>query len=285
MPSNQTQQQVSEDERHISTLLSIIPAAVAQNVVNILPFLSRLPPKPMRTSPLSGRDYIDELLISGNEVRIQEVLCMKLRVFQFLCAELRMHGGLTPSRHVSVEEQVAMFLYTVSQGASNRNVQERFQHSGETVSRYFHQVLQAIHRLVPIYIKCSDSKIIPAAIKHNSQFNSFFDDCIGAIDGTHIAAKVPDTIAPAFRNRKGYISQNVLATCDFDNLIFTYVLAGWEGSQHDGAVFESAFEHGFEVPAGKYYLGDAGFGLTPFCLTPYRGVRYHLREWSKAKDR
>ena len=126
MPSNQTQQQISEDERHLSTVLSVIPAAVVQSVVNILPFLSQLPPKPMRTSPLSGRDYIDELLICGNEVRIQEVFRMKLRVFRFLCAELRMHGGLTPSRHIFVEEQVAMFLYTVSQRASNQNVQDTF---------------------------------------------------------------------------------------------------------------------------------------------------------------
>lgn len=31
---------------------------------------------------------------------------------------------------------------------------------------------------------------------------------------------------------------------------------------------------------GKYRLGDAGYGLTKDCLTPYRGVRYHLREWA-----
>jgi len=46
-------------------------------------------------------------------------------------------------------------------------------------------------------------------------------------------------------------------------LTFRYVLAGWEGSSHDGAVLEAAFDAGFAVPTGKYYLGDAGFGLTP----------------------
>jgi hypothetical protein len=45
-----------------------------------------------------------------------------------------------------------MFLWTIAQAASNRNVQERFQHPGDTVSRYFHQVLQAIYRLVSKYI-------------------------------------------------------------------------------------------------------------------------------------
>ena len=49
----------------------------------------------MCTSPLSSYSYINELLICGNEVRIQEVVRMMLRVFQFLCTELRMHGRLT----------------------------------------------------------------------------------------------------------------------------------------------------------------------------------------------
>ena len=31
---------------------------------------------------------------------------------------------------------------------------------------------------------------------------------------------------------------------------------------------------------GKYYLGDAGFSLKSGLLTPYRGIRYHLKEYS-----
>jgi hypothetical protein len=31
---------------------------------------------------------------------------------------------------------------------------------------------------------------------------------------------------------------------------------------------------------GKYYLGDAGFMLKKGVITPYRGVRYHLKEYS-----
>ncbi|XLS71635.1 hypothetical protein HN51_028500, partial [Arachis hypogaea] len=33
----------------------------------------------------------------------------------------------------------------------------------------------------------------------------------------------------------------------------------------------------------KFYLGDAGFMLKPGILTPYRGVRYHLKEYSVRK--
>ena len=206
---------------------------------------------------------------------------MKLHVFQFLCVELKIKGGLRHSKHVDVEEQVAMFLHAIAHSRSNREVQERFQHSGETVSRHFHSVLQALNRLVPHYIKPPNHSELATSISSNPKFYPFFGDCIGALDGTYIAAKVPAEDAAPFRNRKGYLLQNVLACCDFDQLIFTYVLAGWEGSAHDGAVLEAAFDTEFRVPKGKYYLGDAGYGLAPYCLTPYRGVRYHLREWGK----
>jgi hypothetical protein len=53
----------------------------------------------------------------------------------------------------------------IAHAASNRAVQERFQHSRDTVSRYFHQVLQAINRLVSKYIKLPTlTSEIPVAI-------------------------------------------------------------------------------------------------------------------------
>lgn len=96
-------------------------------------------------------------------------------------------------------------------------------------------------------------------ITHDTKYKEYFKDCIGALDGTHIAAYVPANQAPPYRNRKGYLSQNVLAVCDF-NLEFTYVLAGWEGSAHDCRVLEDTIVNGgLRVPSGKYLLADAGY--------------------------
>ena len=64
-------------------------------------------------------------------------------------------------------------------------------------------------------------------------------DCIGAIDGTHIPALIPVEEQPRYRNRKGVLSQNVLAVVDFD-MNFQYVLAGWEGSASDSRVLRNA---------------------------------------------
>lgn len=61
---------------------------------------------------------------------------------------------------------------------------------------------------------------------------------------------VPPELHNAFRNRKGNLSQNVLAICDFD-MLFTYVCPGWEGSAHDNRVLTDALtrpELGFPVP-------------------------------------
>ena len=125
----------------------------------------------------------------------------------------------------------------------------------------------------------------PSRITDNPKYTPYFDDCIGALDGTHIAVYVLTTEQARYRNRKGTLSQNVLAVCDF-NMQFVYVLPGWEGSAHDGRVLSDAqSRHGFTTPKGKYWLGDAGYGNSEFIMSPYRGVRYHLKEQRLADKR
>jgi hypothetical protein len=42
---------------------------------------------------------------------------------------------------------------------------------------------------------------------------------------------------------------------------------------------------GFQVPLGKFYLVDDGYANTPSFLTPYRRVRYHLKEYGAGRRR
>ncbi|CAA0360502.1 unnamed protein product [Arabidopsis thaliana] len=57
---------------------------------------------------------------------------------------------------------------------------------------------------------------VPTKIREITRYYPYFKDCIGAIDDTHIHATVLAPDAPNYRNQKGYISQNVLAACNFD---------------------------------------------------------------------
>lgn len=119
-------------------------------------------------------------------------------------------------------------------------------------------------------------------ITKDTRFNVYFNNCIGAIDGTLIPAHVPFSEQERFRSRKGKLQFNVLATCTFD-LFFSFVMAAFEGSAADSYVYAVALDTGrLKVPMGKWLLGDAGFGQSIDCMTPYRGVRYHLKEWQKA---
>ncbi|XP_057797373.1 uncharacterized protein LOC131013316 [Salvia miltiorrhiza] len=89
-----------------------------------------------------------------------------------------------------------------------------------------------------------------------------------------------------YRTRKGLISTNVLGVCD-RNLKFTYVLSGWEGSPADSRILRDAINrpYGLKVPKGFYYLCDNGYANRERFLTPFKGVRYHLKEWGPTNAR
>ena len=47
---------------------------------------------------------------------------------------------------------------------------------------------------------------------------------------------VPTEKSIPYFGRKGYPTQNVMVACDFD-ILFTFVLLGWEGATHDTFIF------------------------------------------------
>jgi len=81
-----------------------------------------------------------------------------------------------------------------------------------------------------------------------------------------VRASVPKDIEHAFRGRKSFATQNVMAAVDFD-LRFTYVLAGWEGTAHDALVLRDALEreNGLRVPQGNR-LVVSQLVHTNFCI-------------------
>ncbi|KAH9100740.1 hypothetical protein Ae201684P_006934 [Aphanomyces euteiches] len=191
--------------------------------------------------------------------------------------------GLACSSRIRIAEKVLICLYILT-GFSNRAAQERFQHIGETISRITCEVLVALSSIQNAYVAQSPSLETPQAIRRNPKWYPFFENCLGAIDGTHIPATVSSLNQSRFRDRNGDLSQNVFAACTFD-MRFCFVLAGWEGSAHDGRVLNDAYTKGFEQQSGRYYLGDAGYALSPWVLTPYRGVRVIERTFGVVKKR
>ncbi|CAN1787656.1 hypothetical protein LINPERHAP1_LOCUS17731 [Linum perenne] len=161
---------------------------------------------------------------------------MDKKTFNHFCKELKEHGGLSSSKNVIVEEQVAIFLRVLTHTNTARDGAELSQHSTATISKYFHRVLKAVMGL-------SKRVIVP--------------DCVGAIDGVHIDACIPTDQQIPFRGRKTTTTQNVMCVCNFD-MLFTYVVAGWEGTANDARILsETASNPNNQFlmpPQGKLYI-------------------------------
>lgn len=91
-------------------------------------------------------------------VRDSDVLCrnhLRMNRFAFnkLCELVRDIGGLSDTKNMTLEEIVAIFLYTIAHHKKNRVVSSYFYRSGETVSRQFHLCLKAILKLHVVLLK------------------------------------------------------------------------------------------------------------------------------------
>ncbi|XVF44497.1 hypothetical protein PTKIN_Ptkin02bG0128200 [Pterospermum kingtungense] len=220
-------------------------------------------------------EYLYRLIYSGDDSCFN-LLRMNVFTFKRLCDMLSTRGRLKDTKNMKVDEQVAIFLIILGHHYKNRAVKFHFMRSGETVSRQFRVVLNAVRRLQgellkrpkPVLENCADRRW------------KWFKNCLGALDGTYIRVKVPEVDKPRYQNRKGEIAANVLAACSQD-MEFIYVFPGWEGSAADGRVLRDAMsrKNSLKVPKGYYYLVDAGYANCNGFLAPFRGQRYHLNDW------
>ncbi|XP_059670700.1 protein ALP1-like [Cornus florida] len=236
-------------------------------------------------SILKGETYVMEIL-NGHRERCYENFRMYHEDFRTLFSTLK-GIGLKDSKFLTVYEQVAIFLLTLSHNQRNRVVAERFQHSTETISRHFDAMLHAVCQLGTHIIAPPDFSVIPNKIRESSRFFPYFKNCVEAIDGTHIPATLPASTQLPFRGRKGYTTQNVMAVCDFD-MRFTNVLAGWEGSANDSRILKECIENeamNFPAPpVGTYYLVDLGYANMPDYLAPFRCHTYHFQEYRRTRQ-
>jgi hypothetical protein len=261
---------------------------------------TRVEVRPLHQDRLRGHRMMQEWF--ARPALLYRQTGLKLHTFHDLVGWIRQETDLDDTRYMTLDEKVAIFLYICRHGAGHDNAEDMFGRATDTVSRFyihpsinagsvltvmgfraFNAVLKALVLLhQQIIEQPTPSQPVPSEILHNSKFFPYFKDCVGAVDGTHIHAHIPRSEQAAWRNRKGYISQNVFAACSFD-LSFTFIHAGWEGSAHDTCVLKDALQKKrFRPPQNRYYLADAGFYNCDFLLIPYPKTRYHLREYAKS---
>jgi len=102
-----------------------------------------------------------------------------------------------------------------------------------------------------------------------------FPSTAGAIDGCHIQVSPPNEDKLSYLNRHQVTSINVLAICGPD-LSFFYVDASKPGRYHDSRVLKESpiwdtMEAGERPFPGAVFLGDSGYGLQDWLITPFIG--------------
>ena len=124
------QQQVQQCLRQYAALfISIILSATTALMQSV--YTTR---EPYHTSILTGEGWVMELL-SGHPEHIYCELGVHHHVFEALILDLQEMGYDNSRCGVSLEEQLAIFLYASVTGLTIRHLGERFQRSNETISR------------------------------------------------------------------------------------------------------------------------------------------------------
>ena len=127
-------------------------------------------------------------------------------------------AGLDDTSHISVEEKVLIRIQ-VCRGLSNRDIGQRLQHSGVTISKILRDVCTAMRASHHLFMVVPDATTpLDGRIANDPKLFPCFDGCLGAWDGAHVPAIVTgvDAEGGSFRDCKPNIAQNVLKVVNFD---------------------------------------------------------------------
>lgn len=148
-------------------------------------------------------------LFNGHLDRFHSAFRMSKRIFIDLLGKLEHDHELHGSQRTTTREVLAITFHILAHAGSMRLTREHFQHSIETISRYFTDGLRAL-LLLSVEIICLIDRTfreIPAEIQRDQRYMPFFMNCIGAIDRTHVDARIPLDDQVKYIGRHGTTTQ------------------------------------------------------------------------------
>lgn len=182
----------------------------------------------------------------------------------FIGESLESRGkALTP------KQRMMIFLRFLGDPGYQNGIAEDIGVSRSTVTKTIPLVLEKVVAKSKEWIVFPNGRTIEEAkVEWSSRFN--FPTAFAAIDCTHIPIQKPTAYGDDYVNRKGFCSINVQATCNAKER-FTSIDAQWPGSVHDSRILHnsSIYEEMNKVPGNAVILGDIGYGISPWLMTPY----------------
>ncbi|XP_063911205.1 putative nuclease HARBI1 [Zophobas morio] len=201
----------------------------------------------------------------------------------------RMERGRRATRTPSVV-RFMVSLHFFAQGSYQKSV-GKDQHcavSQSVVSKSLKEVTNLLVEIAPRYIQFPRDMQEAVAVKAGFYEKFGFPGIEGCIDGTHILIFPPPAEHPVhpgrvYVNRKNSHSINCQLICD-SNLKILNINARFPGSVHDSAVWmmsnvkEIMRNNHMQGDRTTWLLGDSGYPLAPFLLTPIIGAEDNTPE-------
>jgi hypothetical protein len=208
-------------------------------------YMDKAPP---RTSQLSGMGWLIDSIYNPGECHT--MLCMSKDILFDLHDVLLERYGLKPSKHMNTYEILPIFLFICGGCGSNRRCQNKFKHSGETIGRKFHEVLECVIAMSEDYLRPMDPnfRIVHKRIQNDKIAYPHFKDCVGALYGTYFYVTLSLEEQVRYIGKIGMTTRNVFVVYYNIDMRFTYVTVGQPGAMHDPSVLY----HAMEADAGTF---------------------------------
>ena len=182
--------------------------------------------------------------------------------------------------------KLAVTLRFLATGNSYASLQYSFRVHESTISKF---VPEVCHAIIEVYkgevLRCpkTDDQWKDVARRFSSRWN--YHNCLGAVDGKHIAIKKPPNSGSVYFNYKGFHSIVLMAVADA-GYKFLYVDIGAEGGASDGGTWNHCNLHeavnegraglpqpepipNDDRPIPYHFVADDAFSLKPWLMKPY----------------
>lgn len=196
--------------------------------------------------------------------------------------ELAFKKDTRSNDRIDPRQKLAMTLEYLASGSLQRHIASNYRVSKSSFGNIIAEVCDALcNSLKDQFENCSNSKWVDISNDYNARWN--LPNCIGAIDGKHIAIKCPANAASLFYNYKGFHSILLMAVCDAQYR-FTFVDVGAYGSEGDAGVFSNCsmgkkiIKNKLKLPDDAtigsvkvpyYFIADDAFPLMERIMKPY----------------
>lgn len=225
----------------------------------------------------------------------ESVFKISRKTFNYICSLVKEDMMVKPAnffdsngKPLSLNDRVAIALRRLSSGESLSIVGDLFGVSQSTVAQITWKFVEAMEVRALHHLQWPMTEADMEEAKSNFEKIRGMPNCCGAIDMTHISMCLStigtsSTVWIDHEKKHSMILQAVVDT----EMRFRDIITGWPGSLSESCVLQNSgffklSEEGkrlngkkIELSQGtylrEYIVGDAGFPLLPWLLTPYQG--------------